>query len=100
MIQSNPVLISMDRLRYANSIHHSGSLRYVFPNHAHIGDTVTIRLRAALNAPIKQVLLRTAPDGEQNFSPMHPEGSGPGRVYAVGGVLPFALPCPSAPTGS
>ncbi|OGN93934.1 MAG: alpha-glycosidase [Chloroflexi bacterium RBG_13_48_10] len=63
----------MDRLHYANSIHHSGSLRYVFPNHAHIGDTVTIRLRAALNAPVKQVFLRTAPDGEQNISPMHPE---------------------------
>ncbi len=80
MIQSNPVLISMDRLRYANSIQHSGSLRYVFPNHAHIGDTVTIRLRAALNAPIRQVFLRTAPDGEQDISPMHPEAQNQAAV--------------------
>src|SRR4030042_412902 len=70
----------MDRLHYANSIQHSGSLRYVFPNHAHLGDTVTIRLRAALNAPIKQVFLRTSPDGEQDISPMQPEAQNQAAV--------------------
>jgi alpha-glucosidase len=73
MLQSNPVLISMDNPLHLNSIHHSGSSRYVFPNAAQLGDMVTIRLRAALEAPIKQVLLRTEPDGEQHFTPLQPE---------------------------
>ncbi len=37
------------------------------------GDEVTIRLRAAPGAPIERVLLRTCPDGEQQFVEMQPE---------------------------
>ncbi len=63
----------MDTPAYFNSIHHSGSPRYVFPNQAHLGDTVTIRLRAGLDTPIKHVFLRTTPDGEQHLTPLQPE---------------------------
>jgi alpha-glucosidase len=73
MIQSTPVFIFMDHPPYQNSIHHSGSSRYVFPNEAHLGDMVTIRLRAAVGARIKQVLLRTAPDGEQHLTLLQPD---------------------------
>jgi alpha-glucosidase len=63
----------MDNPSFLNSIHHSGSTRYVFPNQPHLGEMVTIRLRAALGAPIKQILLRTSPDGEGHLTSMHPE---------------------------
>jgi hypothetical protein len=73
MIQSNPVFSSMDNPTYLNSIHHSGSARYVFLNAPHLGDEVTIRLRTNPKAPIQQVILRTSPDGEQHFTPLHLE---------------------------
>lgn len=72
MIKSTPVFV-MQNLSYLDSIHHSGSSRYVFPNQPHIGDMVTIRIRAALAVPIQQVLLRTCPDGEQQFTRLQPE---------------------------
>ena len=59
------------------SIHHDGSSRYVKVPHAaepRLGDEVTLRLRAGLEAPIQRVLLRTAPDGEQYFTEMQPAG--------------------------
>ncbi len=62
----------MDQLNYLSSIHHSGSSRYVSPNQPEIGDTVSIRLRTANTTHIHQVLLRTAPDGEQHIAPMKP----------------------------
>jgi alpha-glucosidase len=62
---------------YLSSIHHDGSKRYVQSNSAdlHLGDEVTIRLRAALDAPIERLLLRTCPDGEQFFAEMQIEES-------------------------
>jgi alpha-glucosidase len=63
----------MDNPTYLTSIHHSGSTRYVYPNEPHLGDEIIIRLRTAIMAPIQQVLLRTAPDGEQHYTPLNPE---------------------------
>lgn len=63
----------MNNPLHLSSIHHSGSSRYVFPNTIQLGDIVTIRLRTALEAPIKQVLLRTEPDGEQHLTPLQTE---------------------------
>jgi alpha-glucosidase len=54
------------------SIHHDGSQRYVEPQALHLGEAVTIRLRAHTQAPIERVLLRTCPDGEQSFVEMQP----------------------------
>jgi len=62
---------------YLNSIHHSGSSRYVSPGEPCLGQEVTIRLRAYPEAPIRQVYLRTCPDGEQLYTPMQPEEDSP-----------------------
>lgn len=63
---------------YLKSIHHDGSSRYVYPHAPHLGEVVNVRLRASMDAPIHQVLLRTCPDGEQLFISMQPENSPPG----------------------
>jgi len=57
---------------YLSSIHHDGSKRYVKSTSPdlHLGDEVTIRLRAAADSPIERILLRTCPDGEQFFAEM------------------------------
>ncbi len=61
----------MDKSTYLSSIHHSGSSRYVSPQLPRLGDTVTIRLRTAMAPALQQVLLRTAPDGEQQYAPLN-----------------------------
>jgi alpha-glucosidase len=69
MDQSNP-------LSYLSSIHHDGSARCVnqpVGRELRLGDQVTLRLRAAPDAPIARVLLRTEPDGEQRFTEMETE---------------------------
>ncbi len=62
------------------SIHHDGSGRYIHNSaglllngEPRLGDTITLRLRAAPEAPIEQVALRLCPDGEQQFLEMRPE---------------------------
>jgi alpha-glucosidase len=66
----------MEPASYLSSIHHSGSARYVTPGIPRLGEPVTIRLRTAVTPHIQQVLLRTAPDGEQRYLPLQPSGSG------------------------
>jgi alpha-glucosidase len=59
------------------SIHHDGSSRYVRLPHsgeARLGDIFTLRIRAGLGNYIQRVFLRTAPDGEQAFTEMQPDG--------------------------
>jgi alpha-glucosidase len=59
------------------SVHHDGSPRYVKLSQTgapQLGDEITLRLRADLQAPIEKVLLRTTPDGEQVFTEMQPAG--------------------------
>jgi alpha-glucosidase len=62
---------------YASSIHHDGSSRYVLNGSGRddlrLGDEVTIRLRAGLDAPLERVFLRICPDGEQQFIEMESE---------------------------
>ena len=61
---------------YQNTIHHDGSGRYVRPvsgGEPRLGDEVILRLRMAQDAPVRRVLLRTCPDGEQMFVELHPE---------------------------
>jgi alpha-glucosidase len=74
---------------YLASIHHDGSSRYVRTiagREPRLGDEVTIRLRAGLAAPIGRVLLRTCPDGEQQFTEMVELGtefnSAPNRTFS------------------
>jgi alpha-glucosidase len=58
---------------YLRSIHHDGSARYVSNSYPRLGETVTLRLRTAPDAPIRQILLRTLPDGEQAFAALTPQ---------------------------
>jgi alpha-glucosidase len=80
---------------YLSSIHHDGSPRYVHKpggNGLRVGDDVTIRLRAAINAPIERVLLRTCPDGEQSLVEMQPEDARTGACRWWHATLRLAMP--------
>ena len=55
---------------WLRSIHHDGSEKYVSLPYPRMNDTVRLRLRASHRAPIKRVILRTFPDGEQALTPM------------------------------
>jgi alpha-glucosidase len=59
-------------LHWTHSIHHDGSMVYVSPGPYTLGQTITIRLRAGIDAPLDQVFLSTCPDGEQLVTPMLP----------------------------
>lgn len=56
---------------WLHSVHHDGSQQYVSNLTPKLGETVGLRLRTATIAPIKRVLLRTFPDGEQLVTVMH-----------------------------
>jgi alpha-glucosidase len=71
----------LKNMNYLDSIHHSGSSRYVFPNLPDFGEEVTIQLRTAATPAIQQVILRTCPDGEQLFIPLKPEKSHPSDTF-------------------
>jgi alpha-glucosidase len=67
---------------YSHSIHHDGSPRYVRRGDRGcsdpvLGEEITIRLRAGLDAPIERVLIRTCPDGEQLLTSMQADEPGP-----------------------
>lgn len=55
---------------WLDSVHHDGSQLYVSNLTPQLGETVGLRLRAAANAPIKRLFLRTFPDGEQALTQM------------------------------
>ena len=68
---------------FLDSVHHDGSSRYVRARAGaalRLGDKVTLRLRAAVGAPLERLLLRTCPDGEQSFVEMQPEVLQPGAA--------------------
>lgn len=57
---------------WLETVHHDGSEKYVSEPPPRLGDTVRIRLRAGLDAPLHRAFVRTAPDGEQALTPMRP----------------------------
>lgn len=66
---------------YLGSVHHDGSPRYVHSpggDDPRLGDEIYLRLRAAQDAPLERVLLRTCPDGEQAFFDLTSEPVTPG----------------------
>ncbi len=86
----------MEQPTYLSSIHHSGSSRYVSPNLPHLGEAVAIHLRTAVTPHIQQVLLRTAPDGEQHFGALHPAGRGTAEACQWWTIsLPITMPVTS-----
>ena len=60
----------MSTIAWNATIHHDGSARYVWPPTGDIGTIVTLRVRAALEAPITAITLRTCPDGEEERTEM------------------------------
>ena len=50
---------------WLHSVHHDGSEKYVSRLHPRLGETVRLRLRVSSAAPIRRIILRTFPDGEQ-----------------------------------
>lgn len=58
---------------WLSSVHHDGSEKYVSSLHPRLGDTVRVGLRLTAEAPVRRVILRTFPDGEQALTAMHRE---------------------------
>lgn len=61
------------QLHWTAGLHHDGSALYVSNPLPKLGETVTIRLRAPLDAPVHAIYIRTAPDGEQHLAEMQKE---------------------------
>ncbi len=57
-------------MHWLQTVHHDGSEKYLSSLSPQIGDTVRICLRTGENAPVRRVILRTFPDGEQAFTAM------------------------------
>lgn len=60
---------------YLQSIHHDGSAVFVRLPHRgepRLGDEVTLRVRAHPQTPIRHLLVRLEPDGEQEFRELQP----------------------------
>lgn len=51
-------------------LHHDGSEVFVSNPYPKLGETVTVTLRAPLDAPLKEVFVRSLPDGEAHLSKM------------------------------
>ncbi len=57
---------------WMKSVHHDGSPYYVTGKGLQIGSSLTLRLRADVDAPIERVFLRTTPNGQQYMQEMRP----------------------------
>ncbi len=60
----------MSEPSWLQSVHHDGSEKYVSNLYPRMGETIRLRIRASSTAPIRRVILRTFPDGEQALTPM------------------------------
>lgn len=65
---------------WSSTIHHDGGPRYVQRNGQPDG-RVTVRLRAAPEAPVTHLFLRTTPDGEESLLPMERSGATTAAVW-------------------
>lgn len=57
-----------DRLDWTAGVHHDGSALYVSNPLPNAHETITLWVRTPLNAPIERIFLRTAPEGEPNWT--------------------------------
>ncbi len=72
---------------WLTTVHHDGSERYVSTAVPRLNERVTLRLRVGQDAPIRRVLLRTFPDGEQALAPMTRRDDAPPAVWWETSVL-------------
>lgn len=66
-----------DEPLWLQSVHHDGSEKYVSKLQPRMGETVRLRLRMSHLAPVRRVVLRTFPDGEQALTAMRPAATEP-----------------------
>ncbi|HSA24712.1 MAG TPA: hypothetical protein P5076_24845, partial [Myxococcota bacterium] len=65
-------------------VHHDGSPDFLDDACPPLGAEVRLRLHTPPGAPVRQVWLRRAPDGEQTLEPLCPVGgSGPGQLWEI-----------------
>jgi alpha-glucosidase len=57
-------------LHWTAGLHHDGSTLYVSNPLPTLNETVTIKLRVPLHAPVRSIFLRTVPDGENHMERM------------------------------
>jgi alpha-glucosidase len=62
--------VKIQRPAWHRGIHHDGSEKFVSRLYPALNEKLTIRLRCGQDAPIREIYLRTAPDGEQHLTPM------------------------------
>jgi alpha-glucosidase len=55
---------------WLKTVHHDGSEVFLSNPYPQLGEQIRIRLRTGIDAPVRGVFLRTAPDGEQFFTPL------------------------------
>lgn len=76
---------------WLETVHHDGSGLYVSHLYPRLGEMVHLRLRTGVDAPIKRVLLRTFPDGEQALTLLaRGRVAGPAQWWEV--ALPIREP--------
>ena len=56
--------------RWLKSIYSDGTDVFFSPPYPHLRQNLTIRLRVSKQNPLKNIYLRTAPEGEEIFLPM------------------------------
>ena len=57
---------------WVNQLSHHQTSDYLSNPRPALGETVTVRVLAPANAPMRELILRTIPNGEQAFTPMLP----------------------------
>jgi len=67
--------VSTAQPEWLAQIRHFGTADYLSNPHPRLDELVRVRLLTPANAPIEQVVLRTIPNGEQQFSAMTPAGA-------------------------
>lgn len=66
---------------WLRSIHHDGSGKYLSVLYPRLGESIRLRLRVSPAAPVRRVVLRTFPDGEQSFALMTRAASEPAAQW-------------------
>ena len=69
---------------WLESIYSDGSCRFVSSPKPEFGESVTVRIRFYEDAPVKAVVLRTMPNGQNLFFDLHEEKREQGFVYWCG----------------
>jgi alpha-glucosidase len=73
------------------AVHHDGSEKYVSEPYPRLNESVHLRLRVGREAPVRRVLLRTFPDGEQALALME-RGEEDGAAVWWQAELPIRQP--------